>query len=129
MKQRRLHKAFLRYHDAENWPLLREALKEMGRADLIGPGKQHLVPNWQPAGTGLAGGEGARSGKKHGYQTFTTKGTPIPDASGKRAGFGKSAPALNRPKSGTPRDGWAKGGHGYGESGRGGAGRGKPKGR
>ena len=51
-KQRRLHKAFLRYHDAENWPLLREALKEMGRADLIGNGKRHLVPDWQPAGTG-----------------------------------------------------------------------------
>jgi hypothetical protein len=39
LKQRRLHKAFLRYHDAENWPLLREALKNMGRADLIGPGQ------------------------------------------------------------------------------------------
>ncbi|MEJ1353979.1 MAG: YgiQ family radical SAM protein [Candidatus Sedimenticola sp. (ex Thyasira tokunagai)] len=50
-KQRRLHKAFLRYHDAENWPLLREALKAMGRADLIGNGKRHLVPAWQPAGT------------------------------------------------------------------------------
>ena len=36
MKQRRLHKAFLRYHDAENWPLLREALQDMGRQDLIG---------------------------------------------------------------------------------------------
>ena len=44
-EQRRLHKAFLRYHDAENWPLLREALKRMGRADLIGPGKHHLVPD------------------------------------------------------------------------------------
>ncbi|MGE5385060.1 MAG: YgiQ family radical SAM protein, partial [Betaproteobacteria bacterium] len=51
-RQRRLHKAFLRYHDAENWPLLREALKAMGRADLIGNGKRHLVPAWQPAGTG-----------------------------------------------------------------------------
>ena len=44
LKQRRLHKAFLRYHDPENWPSLREALKRMGRADLIGTGKQHLVP-------------------------------------------------------------------------------------
>jgi uncharacterized radical SAM protein YgiQ len=52
MKTRRLHKAFLRYHDPENWPLLREALKGMGRADLIGNGKRHLVPNFQPAGTG-----------------------------------------------------------------------------
>ena len=52
LKTRRLYKAFLRYHDAENWPLLREALKRMGRADLIGNGKRHLVPSFQPAGTG-----------------------------------------------------------------------------
>lgn len=47
-KRRRLHKAFLRYHDASNWPLLREALKAMGRSDLIGNGKHHLIPTWQP---------------------------------------------------------------------------------
>ena len=47
-KQRRLHKAFLRYHDPANWPLLREALKAMRREDLIGNGKQHLVPAYQP---------------------------------------------------------------------------------
>ena len=39
-KRRRLHKAFLRYHDPNNWPLLREALKDMGRADLIGNGDE-----------------------------------------------------------------------------------------
>ncbi len=47
-KRRRLHKAFLRYHDPNNWPLLRETLKAMGRADLIGNGKQHLIPTFQP---------------------------------------------------------------------------------
>jgi len=52
-RQRKLHKAFLRYHDPENWPLLRDALKEMGRADLIGNGKKHLITSFQPAGTGL----------------------------------------------------------------------------
>jgi len=55
-----LHKAFLRYHDANNWPMLREALRRMGRADLIGPGKQHLVPPWQPVGTGKQA-EGTRT--------------------------------------------------------------------
>ena len=67
LKQRRLHKAFLRYHDAENWPLLRKTLIQMGRADLIGPGKAHLVPAWQPKGTGLWG-EGYRAGRKNGPQ-------------------------------------------------------------
>lgn len=48
-KRRRLHKAFLRWHDPANWPLLREALKSMGRADLIGNGKHQLIPSYQPA--------------------------------------------------------------------------------
>ena len=51
LKVRRLHKAFLRYHDPRNWPILREALKNLGRADLIGNGKRHLIPTFQPKGT------------------------------------------------------------------------------
>jgi uncharacterized radical SAM protein YgiQ len=46
---RRLHKAFLRYHDPANWPLLRQALRRMGRADLIGHGAGKLIPLRQPA--------------------------------------------------------------------------------
>ncbi|NOX91439.1 MAG: YgiQ family radical SAM protein [Gammaproteobacteria bacterium] len=70
---RRLHKAFLRYHDANNWPLLRKALKQMGRADLIGNGKRHLIPAWQPRGTGdNTGGQGV--GK-----TFRTQHTGLPE--------------------------------------------------
>lgn len=44
IEQRRLQKAFLRYHDEKNWPMLRQALKEMGRSDLIGDGDRHLIP-------------------------------------------------------------------------------------
>ena len=73
-RSRRLHKAFLRYHDADNWPLLREALRRMGRADLIGNSKQHLVPAFQPvAGSGAQGSSArptvrpfARSGPRTG---------------------------------------------------------------
>ncbi|HEX5784813.1 MAG TPA: YgiQ family radical SAM protein [Burkholderiaceae bacterium] len=65
-KRRRLHKAFLRYHDPNNWPLLREALKAMGRADLIGNGKHHLIPTFQPVTDG-------------GYQSARRKNsTPTP---------------------------------------------------
>ena len=74
LRQRRLHKAFLRYHAPENWPLLRETLKRMGRADLIGPGKHQLVPNGPPAQAGNSGGEGRQIGRKHNAQKFTTKG-------------------------------------------------------
>lgn len=108
LRQRRLHKAFLRYHDAENWPLLREALKAMGRADLIGPGKHHLIPNWQPAGTGNSGGEGMRMGRKKGEQVFLTKGgdKAVLGRSGGEGTAGKRPAAPLRPgapaRSGQP---------------------------
>jgi uncharacterized radical SAM protein YgiQ len=84
-RQRKLHKAFLRYHDAENWPLLREALKAMGRADLIGPGKRHLIPAWQPAGTGTSS-----LPHKPGYAPHAMKRTE------------KSAPAPRRSTAAAP---------------------------
>ena len=91
VKQRRLHKAFLRYHDPKNWPLLREALKNMGKADLIGNGKHHLVPNFQPSGlkddkspvalnkaqvfrTKFTGAEIKKAGKGQGYSGKRVKG-------------------------------------------------------
>jgi uncharacterized radical SAM protein YgiQ len=57
LKVRRLHKAFLRYHDPNNWPVLRAALKRMRREDLIGNGKHQLVPRFQPKGTGKRAGQ------------------------------------------------------------------------
>jgi uncharacterized radical SAM protein YgiQ len=73
LKVRRLHKAFLRYHDPNNWPMLREALRRMGRADLIGNGRQQLVPAWQPSGTG-----GTPEGRRAGAQPFRTQHTGLP---------------------------------------------------
>jgi uncharacterized radical SAM protein YgiQ len=74
LKVRRLHKAFLRYHDANNWPLLRDALKRMGREDLIGSGAHQLIPKYQPRGTGKAP-EGRR--QRHGARSpkFRTQHT------------------------------------------------------
>jgi uncharacterized radical SAM protein YgiQ len=72
VRQRRLHKAFLRYHDPENWPLLREALKAMGRKDLIGNGKLHLVPAFQP---GMAGKAPNRPLDRKRFKNFKTKHT------------------------------------------------------
>ena len=75
-KRRRLHKAFLRYHDPNNWPLLREALKTMGRADLVGNGKHHLIPTFQPLGDG-----GYQSARKKNSTAAPAKaatpGTPV----------------------------------------------------
>jgi uncharacterized radical SAM protein YgiQ len=95
---RRLHKAFLRYHDANNWPLLREALKRMGRADLIGNGKRHLVPRWQPAGTG-GRPEGVR-----GAAAFKTQHTGLPDAPAAVAELPTSSPGDARSRRPGVRD-------------------------
>ena len=97
-RQRKLHKAFLRYHDPENWPLLREALKEMGRADLIGNGKKQLVPAWQPAGTGMKAAAIVATALR-----AQSKAAP---AAGKPGGkFGQNRPstaAVNRGRPGQP---------------------------
>ena len=63
-RRRRLHKAFLRYHDPANWPMLRDALNAMGRSDLIGNGKKQLIPAWQPKGF-ESGRPEARSANDH----------------------------------------------------------------
>jgi radical SAM superfamily enzyme YgiQ (UPF0313 family) len=83
LKQRRLHKAFLRYHDPDNWPVLREALQRMGRGDLIGSREDQLVPERQPAGW-VEKAAGAPRPKQRpgrsggGMQRFTTKGVGFP---------------------------------------------------
>lgn len=99
-KQRRLHKAFLRYHDANNWPMLREALKEMGRSDLIGNSKQHLIPTFQPAIDGYQSARNKQStqaGSKKGGRILTQHtGLPPRDTGagkGKRRGPGNRAPS------------------------------------
>ncbi len=75
---RRLHKAFLRYHDPDNWPLLREALTRMGRTDLIGYARRQLVPPRQPAGW-KPGARKRPSGKKQ--RPFLTRHTGLPPSS------------------------------------------------
>jgi radical SAM superfamily enzyme YgiQ (UPF0313 family) len=43
-RQRRLHKALLRYHDPANFPVIRAALEQMGLQHLIGARRECLVP-------------------------------------------------------------------------------------
>ncbi len=86
LKVRRLHKAFLRYHDPDNWPVLREALRRMGRADLIGSGRSQLVPAYQPAGGGAT--PQARSATR----PFRTQHTGLPRTP-------RAPPARRRPRT------------------------------
>jgi len=68
MQQRRLQKAFLRYHDEDNWGFLRESLIKMNRRDLIGNGSHQLVPDDDPGarfkrGRGRSGSQNRRNTK------------------------------------------------------------------
>ncbi len=77
-KIRKLHKAFLRWHDPENWQILREGLMRMGRADLIGNGPNCLIPRHQPLAAAGVGGVGAQrsSSPRRGQVTGSAAGRP-----------------------------------------------------
>lgn len=94
-KRRRLHKAFLRYHDPNNWPLLRDALKQMGRADLIGNGKHHLIPTFQP----LTDGAYQSARRKNSTPVGKAGSAPVPVAKMPRAG---AAGVVGKPASSRP---------------------------
>jgi len=82
-KQRRLHKAFLRYHDPKNWAMLRKALQDMGRGDLIGKHRSCLIPPFNPQLEGRDG-EAAR------YQSARKKNSRVGNDSAKRQANGKN---------------------------------------
>jgi hypothetical protein len=99
--QRRLHKAFLRYHDPKGWPMLREALTRMGRADLIGPGKNQLIPLHQPAT------DSYQSARR---KNSTPAGSKKVGAAARGAGD-KTRPLLTQHTGLPPRDPGAAGGN------------------
>ncbi len=102
LKIRRLHKAFLRYHDPNNWPMLRAALQRMGREDLIGPRKDQLVPRWQPVGTGNVP-EGRR--RKDGVPkagTALTQHTGLPPHHGRNPGRSRAGRVSRPPAKKSP---------------------------
>ncbi|ATC99516.1 YgiQ family radical SAM protein [Pseudoalteromonas spongiae] len=82
-RQRRLHKAILRYHDPAGWPMIREALKKMGKAKLIGNGPNCLVP-------AESRGEQRKSGQSKGGRPALSRHT----------GFGQFNKANTKPKVG-----------------------------
>ncbi|OYU27658.1 MAG: YgiQ family radical SAM protein [Burkholderiales bacterium PBB2] len=89
-RRRRLHKAFLRYHDANNWPMLREALKTLGREDLIGNGKHHLIPTYQPVTDGSYESARRKNSTPTGVRTSVAK--PLAKQGLKHPGANPQAP-------------------------------------
>lgn len=89
--------------------MLREALRRMGKARLIGNGPQHLIPAWQPPGTGGTG-EGRRAGYKHGAQGAPAQpmrtqhtGLPrVPTRAPAGAASGRPAPSSRPDRPGRP---------------------------
>ncbi|SDM36563.1 YgiQ family radical SAM protein [Polaromonas sp. JS666] len=97
-RRRRLHKAFLRYHDPNNWPVLREALKAMGRADLIGNGKHHLIPTFQP----LTDGSYTSARRKNSTATSATPAKAAPVVKGRLLTRHTGLPPLAQGAGGKP---------------------------
>ena len=95
-KQRKLHKALLRYHDPDNWEMIRQTLRKMDKANLIGDGERHLVPECQP-GTSHEYRASRRKNTKQAHQRRTGKkmltqhtGLPPRETGGEKpAGSGK----------------------------------------
>ena len=98
-KTRRLHKAFLRYHDPDNWQMIRAALKRMGREDLIGNGKDHLIPEFTPRLEKRPKGKTQGNDYHHRIKTKDSqikKKKPYKKAASKR--YGKSAGNKSTPR-------------------------------
>lgn len=113
-RQRRLHKALLRYHDPANWPMIREALINMGKKHLIGDKPNCLVPAEDIDAQTPA--QRRKSGR-HGANRFATKHTK------NQPGFGGH---LNKRSEGGSRDGKPSGnrnGSGKAQGGQNGQGR------
>jgi uncharacterized radical SAM protein YgiQ len=108
LRQRRLHKAFLRYHDPNNWPVLREALRRMGRGNLIGSGPKHLIPAYQPPGTGHAA-EGQRHASRrpvHAGRPAAARKAPVHPIRTQHTGLPRTPSRLPpRPPRGGPKKG------------------------
>ena len=95
-KTRKLHKAFLRYHDPENWQMIRVALKRMGRSDLIGNGKEHLIPEFTPR---LEKGKriGQSKGNDFHHRIKAKNGKPVKKKPYKKAGAKSYSGAQGKP--------------------------------
>ncbi|WP_333003476.1 YgiQ family radical SAM protein [Vibrio coralliilyticus] len=112
-RQRRLHKALLRYHDPANWPLIREALISMGKKHLIGDKQSCLVP--AEDNEALTPAQRRKSGR-HGSNRFATKHTKSQPGFEKMNGSGQKKPnnSRNSGNGGKPTGGrnGKPGGHG-----------------
>lgn len=73
LDQRRLQKAFLRYHDEKNWGYLRESLIRMNRKELIGDGPNQLVPAEAVKGGRLVGKRKPRNRARGGQWSGRTR--------------------------------------------------------
>ncbi|CAH0533742.1 hypothetical protein VST7929_01617 [Vibrio stylophorae] len=106
-RQRRLHKALLRYHDPANWPLIRQALVEMGKKHLIGERPECLVPSERGEQRKATFAEKRRSGR-HGSNRFATKHTgpiPVGNTKGPRKESAQNSQRGSQSASGQPGKG------------------------
>lgn len=91
VEQRKVQKALLRYHDPENWPLLRQVLPQMGHSDLIGYSVDCLLPPEEPEATRSRFGNGKRNATS-GNRSSARPAKAGTQKRGASAGRGKTKP-------------------------------------
>ncbi|WP_298444322.1 YgiQ family radical SAM protein [uncultured Ferrimonas sp.] len=101
-RERRIHKAILRYHDPEGWPLVREGLKKAGLAKLIGNGPNCLVPA-EGQGMGRHGAKAGGRGKPALSRHTGLKQFDKPKRGGKPNGSGGQGSEQGKPSG---KGGW-----------------------
>jgi uncharacterized radical SAM protein YgiQ len=79
-RERRMQRALLQYNRPENAAIVREALRDAGRSDLIGNGPKALVPSERskrpaPAEEPKGASKGPAKSSQRGYQKHTAKGS------------------------------------------------------
>ncbi|WP_281214048.1 YgiQ family radical SAM protein [Shewanella insulae] len=119
-RQRKLHKALLRYHDPAGWPMIREALIKMGKEHLIGGGANCLVPaeTRQERQGYRAKGAKTPAGKK---AVTRFSANQFDERKGNGQGKSKAKSGAKSGAKGKPSGQTAgKGGSGNGDSGKGG---------
>ncbi|MGB0733916.1 MAG: DUF3362 domain-containing protein, partial [Pontibacterium sp.] len=94
-EQRQTHKALMRFHDPENWPMLRRSLTNMGLSNLIGVGPNKLVPaeNDESEGKRKRPAQKARGGQWSGKQSDGDKRPNKRSKPASKSGAGNAKPS------------------------------------
>ena len=102
-EQKKMQRALLQYFKPENHDIVRKALIQAGRADLIGFTEKCLVPPERSGGKGTAGRKGKYAQDGHGRTDAKSAGGTADGKSGKYGKKGRGGKSAGNAKNGDRR--------------------------